>query len=46
MLFESLIKSNGVCKGCEVFFVFKVNGCGSRITPSVQVWALTLLFIY
>lgn len=46
MLFASPIKSNCVCKGCEVFFVFKVNGCGSRITPSVQVWALPLLFLY
>lgn len=46
MLFASPIKSNCVCKGCEVFFVFKVNGCGSRITPSVQVWAFPLLFLY
>lgn len=44
MLFESPIKSNCVCKVYDVFFAFKVNSCRSRIIPSVQVWALHLLF--
>lgn len=40
MLFESPIKSNCACKAREVFFVFKLNACGSRNMPSVQIWAL------
>lgn len=47
-LFESPIKSNCPCKAHEVFFVFRVNACGSRLMPKsglfsfyVIVWAQT-----
>lgn len=44
--FLRAIKSNCVCKAREVFFVFSINACGSRIMPNVEVWAFLLLLYY